>query len=127
MPKAPSDQLDAKCPLTLVHGPAASLRQRVIDPIAAENLPESEREWGLLVLDAPELGADSVAAQLAVGSLIAPTRVIVVRNVGKLPAAAQKTLAAALSSLSPGTTVVLDVEDSGDYRSKGPRVAADLR
>ena len=127
MSRASPANLDTSCPLTLIYGSAAPLRQRLIEPIIAENLPEGEREWGLVMIDAQEVSPEDIASQLGIGSLMAETRVVLLRNVEKLPASAQKPIAAALRNLSPGTIVVVDAQSAEDYRRKGPPVAADLR
>ncbi len=127
MTPRPAADIDARHPLTLIYGSVPSLRQRLLTTIVAANLPESEREWGLVVLDAQEVKAEGIASQVACGSLMADTRIIVIRNLDRLPAAAQTAVAKALRHLSPGTMVVVDAETSGDYRRKGPAVAAELR
>jgi DNA polymerase-3 subunit delta len=127
MMTAPIDGFDPAKPLTLVYGAAAALRRRYVDRLVATNLPEGERQWGLMVLDAAELGAQGLAAQIGAGSLMADTRVIVVRNAEKLPTAGQNALAQALRSIPPATFVILDADAPDDYRRKGPPVSAELR
>lgn len=123
----PPGQLDASCPLTLIHGPAPALRRRVLDRIVAAYLPESERAWGLVTLDAQEAKAEGILSQLGTGSLMAEMRVVVIRDLDRLPAAQQKTVAGGLRNLAAGTIVVVDVTSGDDYRRKGPPVAADVR
>lgn len=128
MPGPAAMQLNPSCPLTLVYGPASSLRARVVDQIVQANLPESEREWGLVVIAAADAGPEGIVGLLGSGSLMADTRVIVVRDLDKLTNAAQKSLAKGLGSIPPGTLLVLEAQSSNEYgRSKGPPVAADLR
>ncbi len=127
MAKTSSSSFDPTCPLTLVYGSAATLRQRFVEQIVEQKLPEAEREWGLVILHAPEAGVEGIVGQLGSGSLMADSRVIVVREVDKLTNAAQKSLAGGLTGLSPDTTLVLDAQSSTDYRRKGPPVAAALR
>lgn len=122
-----SGEFDPGKPLTLVYGAAATLRRRYVDRVVDANLPASEREWGLTVLDAAEMGAQGLAAQMGGGSLMADTRVIVIRNAEKMPASGQTALAAALRRIPPGTFVVLDADAPEDYRRKGPPVNAELR
>jgi DNA polymerase-3 subunit delta len=114
-------------PLTLVHGAAATLRRRYVEQVVEANLPPGERQWGLTILDAAEVGAPGLAAQIGGGSLMADTRVIVVRNAEKMPASGQNALAAALRKIPPDTFVVLDADAPEDYRRKGPPVNAELR
>ncbi len=123
----PSAAPDPDCPLTLVYGPSVALRRRVVEALVAAVLPEAEREWGLVVLDAGEVGPEGVVAQLGAGSLLATDRVVVVRNVDKLAAGAQGVLARGLRNVSPGTRVVLEAATGQDARRKGPPVAAELR
>ena len=114
-------------PITLIYGSSASLRRRAVTQIVEDALPESEREWGLVTLEAKEAGVEGISGQLSGGSLMASDRVVVVRNVEKLATAAQNALAKALARVSPGTTVVLDAEAASDSRKKGAPVSAELR
>lgn len=107
-------------------GPSLNLRRRVADAITEAHLPGPEREWGLTLLDAAEVGVPAVCGHIGGASLMAEARVIVVRKLEKLAASAQKTLARTLQAIPPDTWVVLDVETSEDNRRRGPGVAADL-
>ncbi len=127
MPSPDTTRLNPTCPLTLVYGTASSLRQRVVDQIVAANLPEAEREWGLVAVSAPDAGPEGIVSILGSGSLMADTRVIVVRDLDKLTNAAQKSLARGVSTMPPATILVLDAQSSTEYSRKGPPVAADLR
>jgi len=127
LPQIPANSKGEPPPLMLVYGTAALMRQRVVDGIINRALPEAEREWGLSVIDAQEVGVDGILSQLGSGSLMADSRVIVVRGVEKLSNSAQKDLAASLGTPPPGTILIVDAQSNRDYRRKGPPVAAALR
>lgn len=127
MSEAVAPGFDPTCALTAVHGTSASLRRRVVDAIVNAHLSAQEREWGLTVLDAEQVGAAGVVGELAGGSLMATSRVVVVRNAERLPATGQRVLAKGLESLAPETAVVLDCEETEDYRRRGLPLGADLR
>lgn len=120
-------QLSTSAPISLIYGSSAALRGRLVESIIDANLPGEDREWGLEIVDAQEIGAAGAAGQLAGGSLMAQSRVVVIRNAEKLPAAQQGIIAKALQRLAPGTMVVIDAASSDDYRKKGAPVSADLR
>lgn len=117
---------DPKKQFSLIYGSAAGLRQRLIDQIIAAALPPEEREWGLIVVDGPEAGVAGIISHLRAGSLMAPDRVVVVRGIDKLPAAAQKQLAAALPNVAGETRVVFESDSDGDSRGGAP-LKADLK
>lgn len=114
-------------PLTLLWGNADVLKERAVKQIVEAQLEEGDREFGLIRLYANEVGLDGIVAELQSGSLMAPQRVVVVRNVTALSNAEQKQLAARLKELQPGLTVVLVAAKDLDARGWGVPVAADLR
>ena len=105
---------DPKKQFSLIYGSAAGLRQRLTDQIIAAALPPEEREWGLIVVDGPEVGAAGIISHLRAGSLMAPDRVVLVRGIDKLNAAAPKQLAAALPTVASETRVVFGSDSHCD-------------
>ncbi len=121
-----SSGFDPSKQITLIYGSASGLRQRVVAQVVETALPPEEREWGLTVLDAPEAGLEGIVGHLRSGSLMASDRVLVVRAADKLPAAAQRQLAAALRQVPAETRVVFDCEVSAESRGGAP-VRPDLK
>jgi DNA polymerase-3 subunit delta len=114
-------------PLTLLWGDADVLKERALAQLVDAALDEGEREYGLIRLDADEDGLDGVVAEMQSGSLMAPRRLLVVREITALTNAQQKKLAARLTP-QPGLMVVMLASREASERSYGKApVAADLR
>ena len=119
--------LRTDAPLTLLWGEADALKRRAVEQIVQAWLDESEREFGLVRVHADEVDLEGIVAELQSGSLMAPSRVVVVRQITELTNAQQKKLAARLTP-QPGLTVVMIASKEASERSYGRvPVAADLR
>jgi DNA polymerase-3 subunit delta len=117
----------ADLPFTLLWGDADVLKERALAQLVDAALDEGEREYGLIRLDADEDGLDGVVAEMQSGSLMAPRRLLVVREITALTNAQQKKLAARLTP-QPGLMVVMLASREASERSYGKApVAADLR
>ena len=122
-----SPDLRTDVPFTLLWGDADVLKDRALAQLIDGVLDESEREYGLIRLDAGEAGLDGVLAEMQSGSLMAPRRVLVVREITELTNARQKKLAERLTP-QPGLMVVMIASRQASERSYGRApVAADLR
>ncbi|MFO8080966.1 MAG: DNA polymerase III subunit delta [Armatimonadota bacterium] len=122
-----SPNLKTDLPFTLLWGDADVLKQRALRQLINEALDESEREYGLIRLDADEDGLDGIVAEMQSGSLMAPRRLLVVRDITELTNARQKKLATRLTP-QPGLMVVMTASKKASESSYGrPPVAADLR
>lgn len=122
-----SPELKTDMPFTLLWGDADVLKDRALRDLVDATLDESEREYGLIRLDADEAGLDGVVAEMQSGSLMAPRRLLVVREITELTNAQQKKLAKRLTPQS-GLMVVMIASKQASERSYGKApVAADLR
>lgn len=122
-----SPDLRNDVPFTLLWGDADVLKDRALAQLVDEVLDESEREYGLIRLDADEAGLDGVLAEMQSGSLMAPRRLLVVREITELTNAQQKKLAERLVP-QPGLMMVMIASKEASERSYGKApVAADLR
>ncbi len=122
-----SPNLKTDAPFTLLWGDADVLKDRALAEIINEALDPSEREYGLIRLDADEDGLDGIVAEMQSGSLMAPRRLLVVRDITELTNAQQKKLATRLTP-QPGLMVVMIASKKASESSYGrPPVAADLR
>lgn len=122
-----SPDLRNDVPFTLLWGDANVLKDRALRQLVDSTLDESEREYGLIRLDADEVGLDGIVAEMQSGSLMAPRRVLVVRAITELTNSEQKKLAARLTP-QPGLMVVMIASKRASEQSYGRApVAADLR
>lgn len=120
-------KLRTDAPLTLLWGEADVLKGRATRRLIEGWLAEDEREYGLVRVDGGEDGLDGIVSELSAGSLMAPRRMLVVREVTALTNAGQRRLAERLDPLQPGLAVVLVAARQPDRRGSRPPVAADLR
>lgn len=120
-------QLNTDLPLTLLYGDADVLKRRAIERLAEAWLEDADREFALVRLDATEEGLQGIAGELAAGSLMAPRRMVVVRDIAGLSSDDQQALAERLEPLQPGLAVVLVAEKQPDGWHRGVPVAAALR
>ncbi|MGC9319373.1 MAG: DNA polymerase III subunit delta [Armatimonadota bacterium] len=111
----------------MLYGDADVLKQRAVEQLAQAWLEEGDREFGLVRLDATEKGLDGITAELAAGSLMAPRRMVVVRDIAALTNDEQQALAGRLEPLQPGLAVVLVAQKQPDDWRRGVPVAAALR
>lgn len=122
-----SPDLKADLPFTLLWGDADVLKDRALARLVDDALDESEREYGLIRLDADEAGLEGVVAEMQSGSLMAPRRLVVVRDVTALTNSEQKKLAGRLAP-QQGLMVAMVASKQASESSYGrPPVAADLR
>ena len=121
-----SPELKTDLPFTLLWGDADILKDRALRDLIDTVLDEAEREYGLIRLDADEAGLDGIVAEMQSGSLMAPSRLLVVREITELTNAEQKKLAKRLTP-QPGLTVVLIASKPTGERGYRVPVAADLR
>ena len=122
-----SPSLNTEVPFTLLWGNAQILKERALAELVGAVLDPSEREYGLIRLDADEAGLDGIVGELQSGSLMAPQRLVVVHDITGLTNAQQKKLAKRLTP-QPGLTVVMIASKEASERSYGKApVAADLR
>lgn len=115
-------------PLTLLWGDADVHKERALAQLVEAWLDESEREFGLVRLDGRRDGLEGIINEMTAGSLMAPRRLLVVRDITALSNSEQKALAGRLGNLPAGVAMVMiaEKEESGGYRPRCP-VAADLR
>ena len=120
-------QLNTDLPVTLLHGDADLLMQRAARQFVEEALDEAEREYGLIRIDADEVGLAGIVAEMQSGSLMAPRRVVAVHSVTALTNREQRDLALRIAEPTAGLTLVLIAEKPAGERRYGVPVAADLR
>ncbi len=120
-------KIDTDAPVTLLYGEADVLMERAARRFIEETLSESEREYGLILVDADEVGLEGVVAEMQSGSLMAPRRLVIVRSVDALTNRQQRDLAPRVNDLQPGLTLVLIAAKPQGDRRYGVPVAADLR
>ncbi len=124
---ASAAELRTDVPLALLYGDAEVLKERAVQALVEDRLDESEREYGLIRLDANETAVEGIVAELNSGSLMAPRRVIVVRDITALHNLQQRALARHLGQIPPGLALVLVAAKQEGGHSWGPPVAAELR
>ena len=132
---AASDGLRTDVPVTLLYGDSERLKQRVVAKLAQGWLGEEQDEYARVTVDAGEEGIEGVIAELSSGSLLAPRRLVTVRDVATLSARKlkerrneQELLAEALGSPPPGMMVVLlALRVVRDRRRSGPPVGKRLQ
>ena len=114
-------------PFTLLWGDADVLKDRALAELIDATLDPSEREYGLIRLDADEDGLDGIVAEMQSGSLMAPRRLLVVRDVTELTNAQQKKLATRLTPQQGLMVVMIATRKASESSYGRPPVAADLR
>lgn len=124
----PAQPLRTDAPVTLLYGDADLLLQRAVREIIEGALEESEREYGLIRVNADEAGLSGVIAEMQSGSLMAPRRVVVVREVTALSNSEQKALAPRIAEPQQGLSMVLVAAKPPEQQRRfGVPVAADLK
>jgi len=113
--------------LTLLYGDAALLIERATDELVDAILPGEARGYGLTVMDVGQVPLGQVGLQLRTGSLMAATRVVVLRDVDSLSAAQQGELAGLLGAPPAGVHVIMAASASRQEANKGLPVSAKLR
>jgi len=130
-----TEGLRTDVPVTLLYGDSERLKQRVLAKLAEGWLEDADDEFARVTVDAAEVGIEGVLAELASGSLLAPQRLIIVRDVATLSARKlkgrpneQERLAEALEHLPPGVAVVLVARRVRSERKRyGPPVGKRLQ
>ncbi len=113
--------------ITLIEGDADSYKLQATQKVAAGWLGE-ELEYGLVQVDARDVGLAGVLAELGSGSLMATRRMVVVRDVTSMSANDQKSLAATLKELPAEVAVTLVArKPPEDSRRDGPKLSQTLR
>ena len=119
--------LSPEVQLTLIYGDAPFLIEREASELTNALLPGAAREYGLTVLDFAANSLDEAGAHLRTGSLIAETRVVLLRNLQELKADAQKKLAGWCSEIPRATYVILTAEVTRQAAQKGNPARAALK
>ena len=119
--------LDPKCPLTLLYGDSVFLIEREATALTNAILPPDGQEYGLSALDFKSASLDDTAVYLRTGSLIAETRVVLLKNLQELKADPQKQLAAWVVDLPLATHVILTAIVSRQVAQKGNPARAALK
>lgn len=92
----------------LVVGEEAWLRRRAVERIVAEHLDPSERALNLDQLDAAQVDVSEILTRADTLPFLGTVRVVVVREVDRMPAAAQERLAGYLEAGPPPSVLVLE-------------------
>lgn len=95
-------------PVYLVVGEEAWLRRRAVERIVASHLSPEQRELNLDRLDAGDVDVEEILVRLDTVPFFGNSRVVVVRGVEQLHAAAQERLGAYLESGLPASVLVLE-------------------
>jgi len=133
--RATTEGLRTDVPVTLLYGDSERFKQRVVAKLAEGWLGDADDEFARVTVDADEAGVEGVLAELASGSLLAPRRLVIVRDVATLSARKlkdrpneQEQLAEALEGLAPGVAVVLVARRVRSERKQyGPPVGKRLQ
>ncbi|HJN14300.1 MAG TPA: hypothetical protein QGH10_02355, partial [Armatimonadota bacterium] len=119
--------LDPNCPLTLIYGDSAFLIERQAASLVDAMLPAGGHEYGLSGIDLGSASLDEAATHLRTGSLIAETRVVLLKNLQELKADPQKQLAKWLADLPLDTYVIITALVSRQVAQKGNPARAALK
>ncbi len=122
MPSAAA-KFDPTRPLILLYGDAQLLIGRTLEAIISQQVGD-DSGFGVTVLWAEEADVDEMIQELSTFSLMAPHRVIVLRDVDAFRADEQEQLAPALEHLADGITAILT---AGLGKGGKPAVVAALR
>jgi|LSQX01.1.fsa_nt_gb DNA polymerase-3 subunit delta len=112
--------------LFVLSGDSAILKTRALESIVQQRLPDGDREYGLVQLQAAEASVSEITSALGSGSLFATQQVVVIRELDKMARTQQQQLVASLENMGPELTVAITCSPSARGKSTEPNLSAPL-
>lgn len=113
-------------PVIVLHGDSEVLKRRATQELVGQLLGDAELEYAVERLWAKEADLAEILGALNGFSLLAPDRVVIIHEVQELSNQDQKRLAGPVTTVSPGTTLVITTSPTSGRRERKPKLAADL-